>query len=356
MYWGYSSRPSAKLSSRGRLLVAEDVGQQPGHRLHHHQRGQFPAGEDVVAHRELAVDQVVGDPLVHALVAPAQQGEPPAAAAVRPARRPPPGRSAGRPATAGRGAAAGRDGLDAAEERLGHEHHAGTPAEGAVVDRAVRVVGAPAEIVHADVERARALARPRIEAPQYPNDLGEDREDVDPHVCLTVQQPLGDVDVHRVRDRVVRGHEAHRDQPTGLEHHQVAGGVGLDGGHPPRRLPPASRTARPPARAPRGCPGSRATRPASSMPRNSSAAVRSSTPSNWTMKRSPPNGLGRHDGPGAPGRGSTEPGSSRCGRSVQRWTTTSPRRPCARATSDGQDLSRRRCPRWPGRRPWRRPR
>ena len=59
------------------LIVAEHPGQQAGHRLHHHQCGQLAAGEHEVPHRELLVGQVVGHPLVDALVAPTEQREPP---------------------------------------------------------------------------------------------------------------------------------------------------------------------------------------------------------------------------------------------------------------------------------------
>ena len=58
-------------------------GTQPGHRLDHDERGRLAAGEHVVADRQLAVAEVVGDPLVDALVAAAQQRE---AAAGRRAR------------------------------------------------------------------------------------------------------------------------------------------------------------------------------------------------------------------------------------------------------------------------------
>ena len=61
----------------GRALVAQDAGQQPGHRLDHHQGGQLPAGQHEVAHRQLTVDQMVAHPLVHPLVATAEQGEAP---------------------------------------------------------------------------------------------------------------------------------------------------------------------------------------------------------------------------------------------------------------------------------------
>src|SRR5690606_40477286 len=57
-----------------RLGVADDAGQQPGHRLDHHECGDLPAVEDVVPDRDLADDDawpagvVLGDARVDALV------------------------------------------------------------------------------------------------------------------------------------------------------------------------------------------------------------------------------------------------------------------------------------------------
>ena len=153
-------------------------------------------------------------------------GRPPAGRPPRSARRaarsPPEGpsaRAASSPATAwskrrplgaSRKSGRGRSGTASTlrNKRLGHEHHAGAAAERAIVDRATRVVGALAQVVHPHVERPR-LDRPPEDrgAAVAGDDIGEDREDVDPHKCLTsasqVQQPLGDVDVDRPRRRVM---------------------------------------------------------------------------------------------------------------------------------------------------------
>ena len=89
----------------GRRLVADDAGHEARHRLDHDQRGRLAAGEHEVADRELAVAEVVGDALVDALVAAAQQREPRPGGELR-ARAP--GRTAVRPARAGTADAAER--------------------------------------------------------------------------------------------------------------------------------------------------------------------------------------------------------------------------------------------------------
>ena len=58
------------------------------------------------------------------------------------------------------------DGLDTTEDRVGGQHHAGPPAERAVVHRAPGVVRTVPQVVHAHVERAGLGARPRMDVPQ----------------------------------------------------------------------------------------------------------------------------------------------------------------------------------------------
>ena len=133
----------------GRLVVAHHPGDQPGDRLDDGDGRRLTAGQHEVAEGQLAVGQVVGDALVDALVAPAQQREP---------RR---GRQLGRPGLVEAPAARaeqqqrpGRsDGLDGGEHGLGGQHHPGSPAEGAVVDRPVRIGGAGPEVVDPQVEQ-----------------------------------------------------------------------------------------------------------------------------------------------------------------------------------------------------------
>ena len=73
VYCGYSSRPAANDSSDvGRLV--DGARQQPQDRVEDHQRRQLPAGQHVVADRQLQVDHRP-HPLVDALVARAQEHE-----------------------------------------------------------------------------------------------------------------------------------------------------------------------------------------------------------------------------------------------------------------------------------------
>ena len=97
VYCGYSSSPSAKLSSAADSSLPSTPGHEAGHRLDHDQGGQLAAGQHDVADRQLAVDQVVGHPLVDPLVAAAEQREaavgPASSAATAWSNRRPAGRS-----------------------------------------------------------------------------------------------------------------------------------------------------------------------------------------------------------------------------------------------------------------------
>ncbi len=138
-----------------RRLVAQDSRQQSGDRLDHDQRRAFAAGEDEIADRHLAVAQMVGDPLVDALVPTADQRE-----AV--ARRQLPRPFLIEPAAARRQQEQGPRrlrGLDGGEQRLRRHHHPGTPTERLVVDTAVAVGREGARIVQPHVDHTRG-ARP----------------------------------------------------------------------------------------------------------------------------------------------------------------------------------------------------
>ena len=169
VYWGYSSSPPVKLSSSGGLLVAEHVGQRGGPpprpppappaprrparsrppRARRRPGGRPRAGPPPRSGRTAARSRRPGSRRRcrqlgrHLLV------EAP------PARR----QQVERPGQVGHG-------LDAAEERLGHEHHAGTTAEGAVVDRAPGVVGPWRRSCTRTSSAPASTARPRMEAPQ----------------------------------------------------------------------------------------------------------------------------------------------------------------------------------------------
>ena len=79
--------------------------QQARHGLDHQAGGHLSPVEHDVADAQLAVDEVLADPVIDPLVAPAQQAEPVAAGQLA---APAPGRTAGRPARAGTAVAAGR--------------------------------------------------------------------------------------------------------------------------------------------------------------------------------------------------------------------------------------------------------
>ncbi len=57
-------------------MVAQRAREQPHHRVEHAQRGRLAARQHEIAHRQLFGGQLVGHPLVHVLVVPAQQREP----------------------------------------------------------------------------------------------------------------------------------------------------------------------------------------------------------------------------------------------------------------------------------------
>jgi len=115
--------------------VAHHAGDQAADGLQHHHGGHLPAREHVVAHRQLAVDQVVGHPLVDPLVAAAQQRESGRAGQLgggRLVEGPPGGRQQQqRPGRLHR--------LHGGEQRLGHHHHPRPAPEGGVVHGPVAV-------------------------------------------------------------------------------------------------------------------------------------------------------------------------------------------------------------------------
>ena len=146
-----------KLSSSGRGLVAHDPGHEPGDGLDDHERGRLPPGQHVVADRELAVDQVVGDPLVDPFVAPAQQGEP-ALDAVSPVAGQLLGHAAGRAdgprGRAGTAAGVGRAASTAAKSGPGARTIPAPPPKGASSTDRRGSLGAGPQVVDAQVEQA----------------------------------------------------------------------------------------------------------------------------------------------------------------------------------------------------------
>ena len=162
------------------------------------------------------------------------------------------------------------------------------------------------------------------------------------------------------RRRVVRGDEADRDEPAGLEHQQVAGRVGLD-----RRDRPSVGAARRPApwhRPARAPTARRALVERLRLELHAAQALgrRCGRPRPRTARCSgrAPNGFDAHDRAACPGRRPAPiPGSS----ALRLVGPELDDHLAAQAVglgdpADFEQLSRRRCPRWPGRRPWRPPR
>src|SRR5262245_12790377 len=162
-----------------RIVLAEDAGPEPRDRVGNHQRGQLAPGEDVVADRQLLVDDALAEALVHALVAPAHQDQ------MRPRRqlprhrlREPPPRRVEQDHSRIRRA----DRLDARGQRLRLQDHAAAAAEWRVVGHLMAAGGVLARVPQPDVDepaRLRAgqdrLAQGALEHP------GKQRDDVDLH-------------------------------------------------------------------------------------------------------------------------------------------------------------------------------
>ena len=152
----------------------------PGHQaadgLDDHEGGDLASGEHVVADRQLAIDEMVGDPLVDAFVAAAQQREP---VGVPPARVPSPDRTADHRARAGAAAGAGRR-----PRRPRTRARARAPCRLRRRTARRRLIGAGRSHRRAGRGRGgragRAAAPCPTGSPEEPLDeLGEDREDVD---------------------------------------------------------------------------------------------------------------------------------------------------------------------------------
>jgi hypothetical protein len=171
--------------------VAEDAGEEAGDGVDEDGGGEFAAGEDVVADAELFVAEVLGDALVDALVAAADEDDAVAggeAAGVGLGELAALGREQDDAGGGGAGGSGGDgEGFEALEDGLGLEDHAFAAAEGAVVDGAVTVVGEAAEVVDIDLGDAGAEgARDDAVAQDAgagggAEEFGEDGEEVEEH-------------------------------------------------------------------------------------------------------------------------------------------------------------------------------
>ena len=198
-------QPPRERIARGRVLVAQHAGQQPRHRVGHHQRGQLAAGQHVVADGQLLVHELLAHPLVHALVAAADEHQVRSRA---PARARPPGvkrRPAGIQQDHARRPSGARSASMAAASGSGFRIMPPPPPKGGSSVTRCRPGGVVPEVVHADVHEAARAARPRIDSRErrleHPR---EQRDDVDPH---RVQQPLRRID----HDAAIRHAHVHHD-------------------------------------------------------------------------------------------------------------------------------------------------
>ena len=177
------------------LVVAHRARQQPGDRLDHQACGHLAAREHDVADAQLAVDEVLADPVVDPLVAAAQQAEPVAGGQLA---RPAPGRTGARPGRAGTAGAAGR-----------RPRPRRRSARAVITMPAPPPNGASSTVRWTSVVWSRMSWQRRSSSPvvarlaeqagraERVDDAGEDREDVDPHgavAFVVVEQPLRRVD------------------------------------------------------------------------------------------------------------------------------------------------------------------
>ena len=271
-----------------RRLVAHDARHQPRHRLDHDERRGLAAGEDEVADRQLAVAEMVGDPLVDALVATADQREP---VARRELRAPAPGRTGARSPTATAAAAAGCTASTAANSGSGVITMPAPPPNGASSTLRWRsVVNARGSCRFARRARPRARARPSSDTPQRRVEvLGEDREDVDAHGAG--QAARGRTGRRAGRRRPRRTRTTRRTPSAPARRRRARADRARGSPRPRRRCPSAaparSRTSEPMSSCTHSSPsgGSASGSASTILPRSASAPSRSSTPSKRTTKR-----------------------------------------------------------------------
>ena len=201
----------AEAFETGGVGVAEDAGEEASDGVDEDGGGEFAAGEDEVADGELVVAEELGDALVDAFVAAADEddaieggetaggglGE--ALALGGEEEDGLPGVGVGGRVGVGGALGFGGEGerLEAVVDGLGFEDHAFAAAEGAVVDGAVAVVCEGAEVVGVDAGEAGAegsledavtedalageVVGGRAAGGGVAEEVGEDREDVEAH-------------------------------------------------------------------------------------------------------------------------------------------------------------------------------
>ena len=181
------------LLGRG-LGVAHHAGQEPRDALHYDERGELAAGDDVVPDRDGLETALLQRPLVHPLVAAAEEHE------VRFAGQLPEEGLGERPAcrhehdAPPRAVGARRQRLHGIGDHVRPENHAWAPPEDGVVDLAVPAPPEVPDVRDHDVDDARPHRPPQQAPAQVGRDeLREYREDVDAHAGARVENPVSRV-------------------------------------------------------------------------------------------------------------------------------------------------------------------
>src|SRR6476469_4383023 len=173
------------------LGVADDAGQQPGHRLDDREHGDLSPVQHVVAEADRGDPHrgggVLEHPLVDALVPPAGERQPRLGGQlVRHRLVEPDAGRAGHQQVRLLRRRSGRLGAHVVERlapRLGPHDHAGAAAVRGVVDGAVPVVGEVAQVVHHDVEQPLLAGIADQRETERREVVGKDRDDVDAHAA-----------------------------------------------------------------------------------------------------------------------------------------------------------------------------
>jgi len=176
---GFFEQPglSEALGSRA-VGVSHGPGNQPSDGFDHEARGHFASRQHDVSHADLAVHEMLDDPMIDPLVPSAQEAETLTARQLgghRLIEATTTGRQQKQRAGCG-------GGLYRGEDRLGTHHHPGTAAEWRIVHGAVHVGGVLAQIVTTQIEQTvvAGLAEQTLAADGV-DQSGEDGEDVDAH-------------------------------------------------------------------------------------------------------------------------------------------------------------------------------
>ena len=324
----------------GRLVVAHHAGDQAGDGLDDRDGGHLAAGQHEVAERQLAVDQVVGDPLVDALVAAAEQREPRRG---RPAPPPRPGRSAGRPARAAAAAGAGRTASTAANTGSGASTIPAPPPNGlSSTERCGSVVPARRSWTRRSSRPARAAFPIRLAVGPGRHQIRENGEHIDAQPAIhsgrsQLEQAGRQLDRQPARARGRRRSAAGSALRPARTSRSLAGLASTDSTTPIGRPGHVDHLGADQLVDPQGLGVRRAAAPQQGRPARASACSRvvDAAKRHQPPGADPPTsrcGLARTTSSSPAGPCSRAPGATRSSRLVHNSTTTWPRSPCGRAT------------------------